>query len=40
MTFWEICDAFSLHLTLKTTPAVAIGLTDRPWTVAELLAAA
>jgi IS1 family transposase len=26
-----------VHMTLRTTPAVAIGLTDRPWTVAELL---
>jgi transposase-like protein/IS1 family transposase len=28
------------HLTLKTTPAVASGLTDHTWSLAELLAAA
>jgi transposase-like protein/IS1 family transposase len=26
-----------VHMTLKTTPAVAIGLTDHPWTMAQLL---
>jgi hypothetical protein len=25
------------HSTIKTTPAVAAGLTEKPWTVAELL---
>ena len=25
------------HLTLKETPAMATGLTDRPWKVAELV---
>jgi len=27
-----------VHLTLKTTPAVASGLADRPWSVEDLLA--
>ena len=27
----------TVHSTLKTTPAVAHGLTDRPWTMEELL---
>ena len=26
-----------VHLTLKTTPAVAAGLAERPWSVQELL---
>lgn len=26
------------HMTLKTTPAVAAGLTNHPWTLDELLA--
>jgi hypothetical protein len=26
-----------VHMTLKTTPAVAAGLTDRVWSVQELL---
>jgi IS1 family transposase len=29
-----------VHMSLKTTPAVAAGLTSRPWTIAELTAAA
>lgn len=26
-----------VHSTIKTTPAVAQGLTERPWTIEELL---
>ena len=26
-----------VHMTLKTTPAVAAGLADKPWSVLELL---
>jgi hypothetical protein len=26
-----------IHLTLETTPAVAAGLTDSPWTLERLL---
>jgi len=29
-----------VHETLSTTPAVALGLADRPWSVGELLDAA
>jgi hypothetical protein len=29
-----------VHLTLKTTPAVASGLTDEPWSVQRLIAEA
>jgi hypothetical protein len=29
-----------VHMTLKTTPAVASGLTDEPWSVQRLLAEA
>jgi transposase-like protein/IS1 family transposase len=32
--FYNFC---RVHSTIKTTPAVAAGLADRPWTVAELL---
>jgi hypothetical protein len=28
-----------VHRTLKTPPAVAAGLTDKPWTMAELVEA-
>src|SRR5207244_12074174 len=33
--FYNFC---RVHMTLKTTPAVAAGLTDHVWSVAELLA--
>jgi len=29
-----------VHSTIKTTPAVAQGLADKPWSIEELLAAA
>ena len=28
----------NIHRTLRTTPAMAAGVTDRPWEVADLLA--
>jgi hypothetical protein len=26
-----------VHMTIKTTPAVAAGLTDRPWSIGQML---
>ena len=34
---WYVC---RVHSTIKTTPAVAQGLTDHVWTIEELLAEA
>jgi hypothetical protein len=35
--FFGVYNFCRVHSTLKTTPAVAAGLADRPWTVRELL---
>ena len=32
--YYDFC---RVHATLKTTPAVAAGLTDHPWSVEDLL---
>jgi hypothetical protein len=29
-----------VHETIRTTPAMALGLTDHPWSIAELIDAA
>jgi hypothetical protein len=37
VAFYNFC---RIHQTLKTTPAMAAGLTDHTWNIAELLRAA
>lgn len=37
--FFAYCNFCRVHSTIKTTPAVAAGLTDHVWTVKELLEA-
>ena len=34
------CAAVSLYVALRTTPAVALGITDRVWSIGDLLDAA
>jgi hypothetical protein len=40
MAFYDFCRVHDVHETLRATPAMALGITNHIWTIAELIDAA